>query len=403
MEYVYIFLQIVAIFFVPVLIIKYHNFKLTKWIGTIGTAYFLGILIALTVFLFGLFGINITLNETVGQVGSHLAIAIAIPLLLFSANLKAAKKLSKTVLKSFASLTFSAVIVSSLVFYVYAKNIEYGDVLSGMAIGLYTGGTPNLNAIGNIFIPASNSLKATIISSANLADMMIGAVFYIFLLVLCKPLLSKFLRNRNDDLYVTCSVTMKNTDELELESFKLRPHLMKMIILAFGLALLSAVIGLLIWIVVLKSADGRMMDILVPSLLIGVTVFGIIGSFFEKVRETEGTNVVGQYFILVFSFGLASSIDFTQMQSLFGQTLLLYGAITIGVFIVHSLISKILNIDVDCTIVTLTAGLYGPAFVPAITKQIKNDDLTVPGLITGSIGYAIGTFLGMALVFVYMI
>jgi uncharacterized membrane protein len=146
-----------------------------------------------------------------------------------------------------------------------------------------------------------------------------------------------------------------------------------------------------------------MMDILVPSLLIGVTVFGIIGSFFEKVRETDGTNVVGQYFILVFSFGLASSIDFTQMQSLFGQTLLLYGAITIGVFIVHSLISKILNIDVDCTIVTLTAGLYGPAFVPAITKQIKNDDLTVPGLITGSIGYAIGTFLGMALVFVYMI
>jgi uncharacterized membrane protein len=384
MEYVYIFLQIVAIFFIPVLIIKYHNFKLTKWIGTIGTAYFLGILIALTVFLFGLIGINITLNETVGQVGSHLAIAIAIPLLLFSANLKAAKKLSKTVLKSFASLTFSAVIVSSLVFYVYAKNIEYGDVLSGMAIGLYTGGTPNLNAIGNIFIPASNSLKATIISSANLADMMIGAVFYIFLLVLCKPLLSKFLRNRNDDLYVTSSVTMKNTDELELESFKLRPHLMKMIILAFGLALLSAVIGLLIWIVVLKSADGRMMDILVPSLLIGVTVFG-------------------QYFILVFSFGLASSIDFTQMQSLFGQTLLLYGAITIGVFIVHSLISKILNIDVDCTIVTLTAGLYGPAFVPAITKQIKNDDLTVPGLITGSIGYAIGTFLGMALVFVYMI
>ena len=29
-----------------------------------------------------------------------------------------------------------------------------------------------------------------------------------------------------------------------------------------------------------------------------------------------------------------------------------------------------LDIDVDCTIVTLTAGVYGPAFVPAITKQI---------------------------------
>lgn len=403
MEFLYIFLQIVAIFFIPVLIIKFHDFKLTKWIGTIGTAYFLGILVALLVYLLGLLNINVSLNETVGQVGSHLAIAIAIPLLLFSANLKAAKKLSKVVLKSFASLTVSAILVSSVVFYVYAKNIEYGEVLSGMAIGLYTGGTPNLNAIGNIFIPATNTLKATIISSANLADMMIGAIFYVFLLVLCKPLLSRFLRSREDDIYVTENVNMRNTDELELESFKLRPHLIYRILLAFGLALLSAVIGLLIWIIVLDSADGRMMDILVPSLLIGVTVFGIIGSFFEKIRETEGMNVVGQYFILVFSFGLASSIDFTQMQSLFGQTLILYGTITIGVFIVHVLISKILNIDVDCTMVTLTAGLYGPAFVPAITKQIKNDDLTVPGLITGSIGYAIGTFLGMALVFLYMI
>ena len=46
---------------------------------------------------------------------------------------------------------------------------------------------------------------------------------------------------------------------------------------------------------------------------------------------------------------------------------------------------------------TATAGIYGPAFIPAITKQIKNDALTVPGLICGSIGYAIGTFLGMGI------
>jgi len=134
-----------------------------------------------------------------------------------------------------------------------------------------------------------------------------------------------------------------------------------------------------------------------------VTVLGIVGSFHEKIRETKGMNVVGQYLILVFSFALASSIDFSRLQSVFGYTLLLYGSITLGVFVLHSIFSKLLDVDVDCTMITLTAGLYGPAFVPAITKQINNDDLTVPGLITGSIGYAIGTFLGMILVFLYMI
>jgi uncharacterized membrane protein len=68
---------------------------------------------------------------------------------------------------------------------------------------------------------------------------------------------------------------------------------------------------------------------------------------------------------------------------------------------VHVIMAKLLKIDPDCTMVTLTAGLYGPAFIPAITKQIKNDELTVPGLITGSIGYAIGTFLGTLLIFIF--
>lgn len=403
MEYFLIFIQICIIFFVPVLIIRYSNFFLTKLLGTIGTAYGLGIILALLFFVLNKIGVNAAVNETVGQVGSYLAIAIAIPLLLFSANLKEARKLSKTVLKSFASLIISAIFVSSVAFYFYAKNIEFGEVLSGMAIGLYTGGTPNLNAIGNIFLTdISAELKSTIISSANLSDMMIGAVFYVFLLVLCKPLLSKILRSRENDVYITDGAQMKNTDELDLKNFKLRPKLINRIILAFGLVLLSAAIGILVWIL-LGAVEGKMMDILVPSLLIGVTVFGIIGSFNDRIRDTEGMNVVGQYFILVFSFALASSIDFNQLQTIFGHTLILYSSITIGVFIVHVFISKLLDIDVDCTMVTLTAGLYGPAFVPAITKQIKNDDLTVPGLIVGSLGYAIGTFLGMLLVFIYMI
>ena len=266
-----------------------------------------------------------------------------------------------------------------------------------MAIGLYTGGTPNLNAIANIF-----GLEGTIISSANLSDMIIGAFFYVFLLLLCKPLLSKFLRSSDGDVYITNEVHMKNTDELNIKTFKITKQLANRIFIAFGIAVLGAVFGLLVW-VLLGSQDGQMISILVPTLMITVTVFGIVGSFNKKIRETEGMNVVGQYLILVFSFALASGMNFGLLQDIFGYTLILYGTITLGVFVVHVIISKFLDIDVDCTMITLTAGLYGPAFVPAITKQIGNDDLTVPGLITGSIGYAIGTFLGMILVFVFML
>lgn len=385
-----ILLQVSMIFIVPFLIIRYSNFVLTKWIGTIGTAYFFGIMVALILFILNKVGLNVSLNTDVGEIGSHAAIAIAIPLLLFSANLLEAKKLSKTALLSFSSLILSSIIVTSLAFYFYGRTIEDGAELSSMAIALYTGGTPNLNALANIY-----RLQTEVIGIANLSDMLIGAVFYLFLLTLCKPLLLKILKATNQR-YSNKDIEIENVDKLKLQDFVIHYKLLLTMLLAFVIALIGAIIGLIVWIA-LGSVEGTMIDVLVPSLMITVTILGIIGSFNKSIRQTKGMSLVGQYFILVFSFALASSLDFTRMEGLFGNILVLYGFITIGIFFVHTIISYFLKIDADCTMVTLTAGLYGPAFVPAITKQIKNDRLTAPGLIIGSIGYAIGTFLGLLL------
>jgi uncharacterized membrane protein len=390
-------IQLFAIIFIPYLIMKHSKFVLTRWFGTIGTAYVLGILVAGLIYGLNVLGLTITLNADVGEIGSHVAIGVAIPLLLFSANLVEAKKLSKTVLQSFLSLIVSTVIVSTIAFYIYARTIDDGAILSGMAIGVYTGGTPNLNAIANIF-----GLDGSKLISANLSDMVIGALFYVFLLVGAKPLLSKFLRARDGDIYITEQANVENFEAIDIDTFVFDTKLLSRIMLAVAMTALGAVFGIVLWLI-LGAEDGKMIDLLVPTLMITVTVLGIAGSFLKKVRETKHMNVVGQYLILVFSFALASSIDFSELQAAFGYILVLYGIITIGVFLLHSLIAKWWNIDVDCTMITLTAGLYGPAFVPAITKQIKNDDLTAPGLITGSIGYAVGTFLGMMLVYVYLL
>ncbi|MBU1020082.1 MAG: DUF819 family protein [Firmicutes bacterium] len=393
---VIIIVQALAIFTVPILIIKYHNFIITKWLGSIGTAYLLGILVAVVFFLFDKLGSEITLNSDVGEIGSIVAISIAIPLLLFSANLKEARKLSKMVLKAFFALVISATVVSAIVFYTYGRLLSYGAELSGMAVGLYTGGTPNLNAIGSIF-----GLDATTIGVANLSDMIIGAVFYLFLLTVCKPLLSKFLNQSTQTEYIKDVSDMENIDDINVEKFKFTRKLLNRLLLSFGITALGAIFGIVLW-VILGSVDGKMIDLLVPTIMITATVFGIIASFNKKIRETKDMNVLGQYFILVFSFGLASSLNFLRMQGIFGDILILFTAITLGVFVLHATLCKILEVDVDCMMVTLTAGVYGPAFVPAITKQIKNDSLTIPGLITGSIGYAIGTFLGAALGFIFL-
>lgn len=385
-------LHIILIFLIPYLIIRGKEFKLTKIFGTIGMAYFFGLVVAAIIFLLNQVNVEFHLNSDIGEIGSYAAIAIGIPLLLFGANLQEAKKLSKPVLKSFLALIISVVLVTTITFLVFGKNIVDGDALSAAAIGLYTGGTPNLNAITNIF-----QLDSEVIALANLSDIIIGAFFYVFLLLLAKPLIAKLLPFDKETNYLKQESEMKNTEDFNLKDFKTSKRLFKAFLIAFGMTAISAGIGILLW-ALLGAEKGRMLDFLVPLMLIGVTVFGVIGSFNRRIRETQGTNILGHYLILVFSFSLASSVDFSKlMGSNFGQLILLYGIITIGSFIVHVGFARILRIDSDCQIVTATAGIYGPAFVPAITKQIKNDNLTVPGLICGSIGYAIGTFLGLGL------
>jgi len=394
---IYSIIQVILIFIIPLVIIRFHNFKLTKLIGTIGMAYLLGLLVALVVFGLRKTGLTIHQNADIGEIGSHLAISIAIPLLLFSTNLKETKKLSKIVLTAFGSVVLSVIIVTTITFYLYGKTLLYGAELSGMAIGLYTGGTPNLNAIANVF-----GLDTTTIGIANLSDMIIGGVFYMFLLILCKPLLLRILKPSNKRIYLTEESNINNTEEFNLKEFRASKPLVNAFFLALIMAVIGAGLGIILWIV-LGAKEGKMTDMLVPTMMISVTVLGIIASFFRKIRDIKGTNVLGQYLILVFSFALASSLDLTKMTGIFGDVILLYGIITIGTFILHISFSKLLKIDVDCAIVTVTAGLYGPAFIPAITKQIGNDSLTVPGLICGSIGYAMGTFIGIGLGLLFLI
>lgn len=388
-------IQVVAIFLVPAAIIRFHHMKLTRWIGTIGTAYLLGILEALVIFGLRKLGIELNINADIGEIGSHLAIAVAIPLLLFSANLGETRKLSKTVLWSFLLEGVSVIVVCTIAYFAIARPLGDGAALAGMASGLYTGGTPNLNAIGRIM-----GVDSTTIGVANLSDMLIGGAFYLFLLVACKPLLSRFMKTSKGQSYVRSPIEMKNYEELNLREFRPTKRLANSLLLAIGMAFLGAGAGILVWVLA-GAEEGRMTDFLVPVMMISVTVLGIAASFSKRIRETKGTNVLGQYLILVFSFALASSLDLTKMQGDFGKILLLYGSVTIGVFVLHVILSTIFGIDSDCTMVTLTAGLYGPAFIPAVTKQIGNDSLTVPGLICGSIGYAVGTFLGVGLASLY--
>jgi len=43
------------------------------------------------------------------------------------------------------------------------------------------------------------------------------------------------------------------------------------------------------------------------------------------------------------------------------------------------------------------AGVFGPAFIIPVAKALKNDEIILPGILCGILGYAIGNYLGIGL------
>ncbi|MDO5331840.1 MAG: DUF819 family protein, partial [Bacillota bacterium] len=114
------------------------------------------------------------------------SIAIGIPLVLLSNSVSGLSHISKDIKKAFALLVISVIAVTLALHFVYTKNLKAGEILSGMALAIYTGGTPNLNAVAYTF-----NLDKNILFAANLSDIVIGGLFYLIIIAISKAISKK--------------------------------------------------------------------------------------------------------------------------------------------------------------------------------------------------------------------
>ena len=131
-------------------------------------------------------------------------------------------------------------------------------------------------------------------------------------------------------------------------------------------------------------------------IMLVVTTLGIALSFVKKVRNAQGSYGTGQYFILMFSVSMGLCFDF----SLIGQALALLGMLMLvqfGTVILHLIMAKIGRIDYHTMMITSAAGVFGPAFIIPVARALRNDEIILPGILCGILGYAIGNYLGIGM------
>ncbi|NCB51130.1 MAG: DUF819 family protein [Clostridia bacterium] len=323
-------------------------------------------------------------------------VLLAMPLILFSADMLAVRKLAKPMLISFVMNTAAVVVIAAAAFFLFRGDFPSGRTaaqVSGMLVGTYTGGTPNMLAIGK-GLGAGDSILLT-----QTADIIGGGLYFFLLISILPGLLGKMLRRYEPVSADSRLDGEKLTQELGIRDQKLTRHNVLSIAGLIGLAALS-VLAALGTALILPVEEGASrfsnIDRYTAVIMLLVTTFGVGLSFVKRIREAPGSYAAGQYFILMFSVAMGLCFDLNSLGSamaIFGMLLF----VQFGTAVLHLLLAKMFGIDRDTMMITSTAGVFGPAFIIPVAGALKNDEIILPGILCGILGYAAGNYLGIAL------
>jgi uncharacterized membrane protein len=316
-----------------------------------------------------------------------IAVLLAFPLLLFSLNIKRWLRFAK---EGFISMILALISVVAIVgsgYFIFKYVVPDCWKVAGMLVGVYTGGTPNLVAL-----KVALGVDPNLFIMTSTYDMIVGAITIIFFITIgprfFRAILPPFKHIGNGE----------DSDQAaaEAESFEDYTGMTKMgvlvpLIKAFGFSVLIFAVSFGLSMAFPKDAQNVI-------IILAITTFGIIASLIKRINKIEKSFQLGMYFILVFSLAVASMADLGVIFSIgFLGLFLFISWAYFGSLFLHLLLSKIFKVDADNFLITTTAFVFSPPFVPVVAGALKNKDVIITGITVGIIGYVIGNYLGVGL------
>ena len=375
-------LMIAICLFVPLLIMWLTwRFPFLNKVGTIIIAYVVGCTLGLT----GLIPDTPELHKLQTDIASY-TIPFAIPLLLFSADIKSWAKLAPSFIKSTIFGILGCCIAVTVGFLICgADDPETFASIGGMLTGLYTGGNANL---ASIKMALGVDDTTYVITSAY--STMLSAVYLIFVIVIGKKALRLLLPDFHQETTGKGNgVVVENYDD----------QLFYGLFRKSNLPTLGQSLALTIIIVALGGGIALLFpkDMFQTIFILSISTLAVIASTNKRVRNMKRTFEAGTYLILVFSIAVASQVTTGTLGNIDSNIFLFITIVTLGSLLMHVLLSAVFRIDTDTTLASSISLICSPPFVPVVAGAVKNKAIIGPGIAVGLFGYAVGTYVGFLL------
>ena len=308
-------------------------------------------------------------------------VPLAIPLLLFKADLRMIIKEAGPTLLAFIFGAIGTVLGTLLAFALIPLGVE-GYKLAGIFCATYIGGSMN-------FVPASEALQlrsGDLLTAGFAADNLIMTVYFLLLFSLpSMALMKKLFRTKYDDQahkYADDSEVAKPTSE--------RPDLLDM---ARGLAIATVVCAVGFALSDLTGIRGSGI-LFVTAIIVG------LATLFPKVMSSiHGANQIGTFLMQIFFAVIGASANVMAVIKV-GPILFVFAAIILAVHLVFLLTAgKIFKLDLAEIVIASNANMGGPTTAAAMAVARKWQPLVIPAILCGTLGYAVATFIGVAIGF----
>lgn len=317
------------------------------------------------------------------------SIPLALPLILFSMDFKKWLRGAGSAIGSLLIGLFSVVVVIVIGYWIFKGSIKDIWQVSGMLVGIYTGGTPNMAAIKTAL-----DVPQELYILTHTYELLLGAIYLVFVLSIGQRVLLWVLPAYKSPSNGTVNVDKLNMNE-EFESYNgiFKKETFIPLLGAFGLSVL--ILGVSYGISRLFSADFQN-----AAIIIFITSFGIAASFIKKIKKIKKTFQLGMYLILIFCITVASIADVSKLADVSMSLFYYVGLAMFGSHILHILIARIFKIDADTVLISGAALICSPPFVPVVAGALKNREIILTGMVVGIAGYAVGNYLGIAIAYI---
>ncbi|MEM9327955.1 MAG: DUF819 family protein [Bacteroidota bacterium] len=312
---------------------------------------------------------------------------MAIFLLLLEVDLKSIRAARGSMIFLFFAGALGTVLGSLLAFSLVDTGGALGDsfhAIAGMLTGTYIGGSVNFNAVA---LEYGVMKEGNLFAGTAAIDNIITAIWMILSIVIPKSLQKIWPRRKTYEVAETDkapeAVTSNDRDSIK----------------PLDLALLLGGGALTLW--VSDKLAGYLNDALgisFPSVLI-LTTIALVLAQSPRVKQIAGAKTLGLYAIYLFLAVIGAFCELAAVAEIGSLAVTLLFIIFIIVS-THGLVTFVLaglfKQDWELAAVASQANVGGPSSALALAESLDREDLLLPSILIGTLGYGVGTYLGFA-------